>query len=287
MKNFFLVLVLLVPATILGQDAVEDRIQQIKSRFYSLTNNTLTKLQLEGFEFYFQNGNLKKVISRTNTNIYEYYFDLDYTSHHAYFIYTIDDKNGKKLENRYYFGKDDHPIRWLGPDKKEVDLESEGGCEQPLLLISKSTDFLIMYNNYLLSKKNPSYSSVVEEIDEKMKDFSNRSLLSDTIEVENAPEEYYYSHKVLFSSQSGKKIKLLSFSGGDHAATTTTSFFDSNEQVMFEIEENRDVFGHYRLTHGYFKDGDLFRRVAFSSVSGNWGRCRDFQYAFIPEFSDY
>lgn len=287
MKPLLHILLLLNCFSAIGQNSTKDQIEEIRSRFYGLNKVELTSLKIDSNEYFFENDKLRKVVQESSNQSFEYYFDLDYISNYAYFIFTIDRNNNKQKENRYYFGKDNDLILWLNPDKQEVDLNDESNCIKKLELIALATDILTSYNNYLLNKKHPDYDELVDYINLEISKYSQAELKKDTIEINSVPEEYYYSHKVEFRNRKGQKIKSISFSGGDHGSQTTTSYFNLNGNLIYEHQKSDDVFGHSNSRHFYWKDDKIFRTIEMATVNGDWNNCRQFQHTFVNKIYDY
>ena len=285
MKILLQLLLLVTCFSAMAQNTTDDQIAEIRSRFYGLNKVELTQLNIDGAKYYFHNDKLRKVVHEHHNQVYEYYFDLEYISDHAYFIYTI--ALSDKAENRYYFGKDKQLIRWLDPGKKEVYLDEDGACVKNALLTSLATDVLTRHNNYRLNQKHPNYSEMVKRIDMAIDKFPDFYLQKDTVEVDNVPDEYYYSHKVEFRDQTGIRRKFLSFTGGDHGSETTTSYYDRNGNLIYEHQESGDVFGHSNARHVYWTKGKIFRTIDMSTVRDPCSNRGEFEHTFVPKISDY
>ncbi len=281
MKIYLTLLLLNLYLISFGQ-GIDTQLQEIRKRFYGLNDVELKMEKIDSLEFYFSADQLKKVIIKNDKDIHEYYFDLKFMENQAYFIYTINYSENAKNENRYYF-EEDHLIRWLD-NQKEVTLGSDISCITELKLIATSNDVLTILNNYRLNKINPSYESKALKIKEIIEHIDTKELRPDTVEVKDVPEEAYFFYEIIYYDRLGNEVKLLSFEGGDHAASTEVSYFQ-NDQIIYTLVKGGDVFGHSYQTHTYYDNGKQFRYKSERYVTGNWGMCENFMHTYIPKLS--
>ncbi|MDN5200045.1 hypothetical protein QQ008_01700 [Fulvivirgaceae bacterium BMA10] len=288
MKQVCSLLLLLFNFNVFSQSNVENHIQEIRKRYYHLINDdvNLVKSKIGKYNYYFEENHLRKVSYKTDSFKCEYYFDEDFIRDYAYFIYTVQGSDDQKIENRYYFAKDNLLIRWLDRDKREVKEENKNYCERQLKLIAKSTDLLTILRNHRLENLHPDYKNWVGQIDSKVKKLMALNLVPDTTQVNNVPDEYYYSHTVEFKNSSGILVKHVEFHGGDHGSSTSTSFFDLSGRKIYELTEGGDVFGHSNVTHQYFNNGEPFRIIYEKTVHGDYGNCTQFSHKYVAEIDD-
>ncbi|MCL6264910.1 hypothetical protein [Flagellimonas myxillae] len=287
MKNILLIFLFPIAFTVYGQTSIQNQINQIKERYYGLNKSKLTRVTIKNHHFYLQNDKIKKVVSEIDTIRYEFYYDLDWIPHYAYFIYTTNSESANLKENRYYFGHENNLIRWIDSNKSLVVLD-KSHCLKRLKLIAHSKDLLTIYNNNLQENKNPEYSSYVNTINSKILELTPKIIDIDTVEILDIPDDAYFSHKVEFKNRFGTKIKSLSFTGGDHSTETKTSFFNNKGNIICTIFEGNDVFGHSYTSKMYYQENKLFRTIRSSSTIGDWGdyNCRDFRHTYINKIFD-
>ncbi|WP_190809651.1 hypothetical protein [Flagellimonas sp. S3867] len=288
-KNITFSLILLISFSGFGQDVVESQIKEIRKRFYALDNSKLSMVAVEDYHFYLQDGNIKKVTYENGSTRYECYFDLDFIPNHAYFIYVTENRGNGPHENRYYFSEEGELIRWVNHGKNEVILNGQT-CVIKSKLIAQSKDLLTIYNNHLLNNENPQYRRLVFEIRTEVNDMLTKVLVPDTTEILNVPDEFYFSHTVEFNDKNGKRIKSLSFIGGDHGYQKDTAFFNKIGQILYKVSKNKDIFGRSSSRYEYYKQGELFRTVEQISVNHEkWSSsiCIGFNHIYADEIYDY
>ena len=138
--------------------------------FYALENVQFNKMNIGTYQYFLQNGDVKKVIHKTDTLIIEFYYDINYMTSRPYFIFTTNKVNA--TENRYYFGSDQTLIRWLDPNKKEVNPDKDGYCYMPKKLSAIGQDLLTIYNNNSINN-HPDFIEITARIEEKVKLLTN------------------------------------------------------------------------------------------------------------------
>ena len=271
-----------------SQNGVENQIQEIRKRYYYVNGGKvhLAKHSIKEYDYYFENGKLRKVIYKTDEYNYEYYFDEEFIKDYAYFIYTIDCTNGGKDDNRFYFGNKERLIRWLDPQKREVGRNSDIFCQKNFELIAKAADILTILNNERNDDARPKFSVMTRAIDEVIEAKSKLTLTVDTVSVEDIPEESYFSHEIAYRDGEGKLVKTLDYQGGDHGSSTTTTFYDDSENKILVLEEEGTIYSPDTINKHYYKSTRKFRTVIIKSVDREWEGCGSFKYVYLPRIED-
>ena len=109
----FLLVLLLPFLSVHAQSETESTIKEIRRLFYSLKEAEMDKDSSRDVISYSQNNFLKKVVVDFVDERTEYYYDIDYNSEGAYFIFSFEKTENGKIENRYYFDRDGNLIRLI------------------------------------------------------------------------------------------------------------------------------------------------------------------------------
>jgi len=241
---------------------------------------------IDDIDFYSKENDLVKAVTRTqgDSTLIEYYFDKSYLRYQVYFIYSVKSLEKGTLENRYYFNEDEidnRMIRWLDEEKKEVDVESVEYYykEQPLLFASE--DLSTVWNNYRLNLLHPTYTQLIEQIDEKVERISEAELkvVTETEDVDKQlGEEGSYEEIVKSYNSVGELVISCSGAGADHGFEKSCRYYNKGELIMETTEEGYWYFIHipYHEIGGnedgasfqrtYYKNGESFRQVHNKSV---------------------
>ncbi len=270
----------------------ETEIQEIRDRFYALSNEgiSLRKQLIDDLEFYFKDNNLKKVVSKSENRIAEFYFDLNYIKDHAYFIYTIDSHGDQRLENRFYFQKGGEMIRWLNPDKKKVSKGDKSYCPTGKEMIAQSKDMLIKLKNEPANQKYPGHARLMKLIDSIVVAIEKLELVGDTIEIQSLHDDQgsTYATTIKYKSVSGQLLKTLTFSQDDHRDYSTNTYFDQLNNKICETRRSSYIFGGGSEIRKYYDDNQLIRTSSSVIESSPPGpECFSYHHTFVGVVEDY
>ncbi len=289
MKPILFLLAFSLSLSAIAQNPADVQIQEIRNRFYRLQDGKvkLKELQLDHCTYYFEQDHLlRKVVEKEGNTTREFYFDLDWVSDIAYFVYTYEESNGRRYDNRYYFNTDQSLIRWLDGDKQIVSPEEEYYCAEEKEYQARAEDMRTRLRNHRSNEAHPDHLRWETAINQQREAIDQLTLLVDTTEIIDAPEEYYYSETIEYRYPGGTLARKVYAQSGDHGGSAETTYYDQNGQLIYRKNEEGNVFGGTSVKHEYFRSEQVFRTRTERSAHSYNDECEGYRHAFLPTIED-
>lgn len=189
----------------------------------------------------------------------------------------------KEIKNRYYFSGE-NLINWTA-GKNEIAFKDDRYFFYSFLLNSISKDVMIIYANWVLNKKNKSYTDKIKIIDEQLNLIDQQKARIDTVNKIANKEESLIEMEHAYYDHLNMLIKSVKTYSTEHGESEYFNYY-LNNKLICEVEKRHSWAGQmdwHNETFYYYEKDNVFRKIFKTRKSFGNGHLA---YKYVDELQD-